>query len=618
MTRQTIFNKPVKDSPLSKKNYELLCIILILGSGLLPRLLLVHFFPTRPFSDFLLIVNFGVLLSHDLFAKGFGGWQLLNPGLPLFLSILFRLIPADPASIARWATAIMGGIFPLIPLIVWKDIFSLRARFLSSFLLALWPGQIIFSGVVAQDNWILLPTLLLCALVVRIMVQKSNGYPFWASLLYVAALAIRQEMLVVLLPVAIPGILGLNSKKIIRNLLTGAAIMVFFVSLLVIQRGGATGNYSLSTGHYGSALLGSYVPGAGVSWIDPKPYFAATAPELLKNDIYIAKSTQFVLREISRRPVFHFIRMFSLPLSDMLLSFEGKLAYWSMTGPDALSQEYQVSANGFVNQVSQPLSWLSSIAHILFIAAVVFLFTKRKSLLIAMPLLLVILLKIGVHAVVVSQSRFYLTSIAVEFLIIGIAVNGGMLDLHNKRSTFTLLIASCLGFIMLVGLTKSGVSYISKHDENPQYHYQFPLNLGPYQFTCKMNKGRLLSFYSGINNALITMDFVDADLIPQEISRVECVGQNFPDIALQVSVSDSYANGALPARIMQFFYLDGEEIFRHDIANVAWSGKNNFVVKSTPNGELKFAFELRAIKPDKGWGWGRAAYTEIQFELINP
>lgn len=615
MAEQNRLDKPAKAEALSRKYNELFAILLVLGLGLIPRLVFTYVFPTQPISDFSAIINFGIRLTQDPFAIGYGGWSFLNPGLPLILSALFRLIPAEPTAIARWASVIMAGVLPLIPLLVWKNVFTLRARLFSAILLALWPGQIIFSSVVAQDNWVLLPTLLLCALAVRVMVQKSTGHPFLAAFLYGLALAIRQEMLIILLPVVIIAALGTNSKKIIRNFLIAASMIAIFIAALVTQRGIATGKYSLSTSHFAAAMLGSYVPGAGLAWIDPKPYVAAIAPELLKNeDEYQAQSLRLVLNEISRRPVFFLIRWPSLVLADMILNFDKNLVYWSMTAPGALPQENQDLANHFVYQLVPFFVYLSALAHILFIAAVIFSFFNRQLLWVVAPLLLVILFKLGLHALIVSQSRFYLTTIAVEFLVIGIAVNGGMLDFTRKWFTVSLLSAGTLGFVLLFMGTNSGMAYIIRHDEVPQYNYQFPLRIGPYKVDCQMKQGRLLSFYSGINGASISMDFLDANPKPRAKSLVECAGRADSASTLQVFIKDSYTNGGAQGKIQQVFSLDGNEIFAHDIAENA----QNIVVKSTPNGSLVFVFELRALDPDKNGGWGRSAATEIQFTPVQP
>src|SRR6185369_8277893 len=180
-------------------------------------------YPTIPFSDFAALVAFGRFLRlYGIFANE-AFCEYFNPGMPLVLSVLFRIVPGDPGTVARWATAIVCGLVPVVPFLIWRGVLPFWVRVLAGAMLGLWPGQIVFSGVVAQDNWILLPTVGLAALAVRtLMVQRAaksaerslgaadrsvcatssgeNGWPIAAGLLLAGGAIIRQEMLVVLLP----------------------------------------------------------------------------------------------------------------------------------------------------------------------------------------------------------------------------------------------------------------------------------------------------------------------------------------------------------------------------------------------------------------------------------
>ena len=128
---------------------EWLGLALLLAAGLLPRLAFVTAFPTRPVSDFRGLVDFGLALrDHRAIAGGFYYWDFLNPGLPLTLSLILRLFPAWPDSAARLATAIATGLMPLLPYRLWRGVQPRWVRLLAGGMLALWPGQIGFSGVV--------------------------------------------------------------------------------------------------------------------------------------------------------------------------------------------------------------------------------------------------------------------------------------------------------------------------------------------------------------------------------------------------------------------------------------------------------------------------------------
>src|SRR5204862_6022360 len=119
--------------------------------GVAIRLAFVRAFPTQPFWDFLQLVHFGELLrDHGPLAYGWY-WAQFNPGLPLILSLLFRAFPGNDAATARIATAAATGLLPLLPYLIWRPVLTRRVRLLAGVLLAVWPGQVFFSGAVSQD-----------------------------------------------------------------------------------------------------------------------------------------------------------------------------------------------------------------------------------------------------------------------------------------------------------------------------------------------------------------------------------------------------------------------------------------------------------------------------------
>ena len=91
-------------------------------------------------------------------------WQSFNVGLPVVLCGLFHIFPKqDSGDVARLATALVNGLLPLLPFFLWRGVLSLRLRVLAGAALALWPGQVLFSGVVAQDNLTFFPSIALAA-----------------------------------------------------------------------------------------------------------------------------------------------------------------------------------------------------------------------------------------------------------------------------------------------------------------------------------------------------------------------------------------------------------------------------------------------------------------------
>src|SRR5262245_29379005 len=192
-------------------------VLALVGVGL--RLAFNAAFPARPFYDFQALIEFGLRLrDHGLAADGWY-WAQFNAGLPVLLSVLFRFAPNDPASAARTATAVMSGLLGLLPFLGWRSVLRFRWRLLAGGLLALWPGQVFFSGVVAQDNWVLLPTVALGTLAVRRLHGGRAAHPILAGVLFVGAAAIRQEMALSLAPVVVAAVLPAPGRARGRALL---------------------------------------------------------------------------------------------------------------------------------------------------------------------------------------------------------------------------------------------------------------------------------------------------------------------------------------------------------------------------------------------------------------
>ena len=132
---------------------------LLLALGLASRLLMAIAFPVRPISDFSGVLSFALAMRDQSIAAPGYYWDVFNVGPPLVLSVLLRLFPHDPEATARLTTAVWTGLMPLLPFVIWRRAMPLWVRVLAGALLAVWPGQVLFSGVVAQDNWVTPPTV---------------------------------------------------------------------------------------------------------------------------------------------------------------------------------------------------------------------------------------------------------------------------------------------------------------------------------------------------------------------------------------------------------------------------------------------------------------------------
>ena len=297
-------------SSISRREAIGAAVLTLAGVGL--RLLFGAAFPTEPVSDFRGLVLFGLRLREEGLAVAGWHWVQFSPGLPLVLSVLFRVFPRNVAAVARIATEVATGLVPLIPYWIWRRIVGWRWRFLAGLLLALWPGLVFFSGVAAQENWALLPVVALAALAVRrLRDPEDGGRPWTAGLLYFAAAAIRQEMLVVMAPVAIAaaGLPGRPRGRTARLLGLGLAAAVPLLALAG-QRYAATGRFSVTTEHGGLGALGTVAPGSSTAgWTDPTLYAASIDPGLLEDPGRLRREAwRLAWEETRRRYRYHAFR----------------------------------------------------------------------------------------------------------------------------------------------------------------------------------------------------------------------------------------------------------------------------------------------------------------------
>jgi len=455
---------------------EFFGLIVIILTGVLPRLLFIILFPTQPISDFKGLVDFAIAIRDSIFAKGAWYWEFFNPGLPTMLSVILRVFPDSPETTARWATAVLTGFVPLLPYVIWRGVLSLRVRVLAGLFLALWPGQIFFSGVVAQDNWVILPTVALSALAVRSLMARDGGHPIWSAVLFVSGTFIRQEMVIALLPVALASAgLGAGCKRLIRYLLLWVAAVLLLFLLIAGQRAAATGRFSLMTDHGGKTILGAYVPGAGLDyWADPSPYIASIDPSLLRDKKRLKEeSYRLALKEALRRPKFHLVRIVSGVLNNLGRPDPSNF-YWSLSAPNVLSLEDQQRGDLLMKRTSPFLNSYILIVHAVFLASF-FSGVLRCN----WPILIItgtILLKIFIHAVIVAQPRYFMPVIALEWLVIALFIDYAIKGKKIAQSVLTIAGAAVVIFLLAM-VSYKAQAYILTHDEIIQKIYR-PNNWG--------------------------------------------------------------------------------------------------------------------------------------------
>jgi hypothetical protein len=573
--------------------------------GLIPRLAFVLAFPTIPFSDFRSLVHFGLHLRDHGLASPDWAWQFFSPGLPMVLAGLFGTFPgADPDAVARLATAVACGLTPLLPFLIWRGVLPLWTRLLAGALLAIWPGQVMFSGVIAQDNWVLLPTVALGALAVRALLARE-GWPVMAGLLYALGVAMRQEMLVALFPpflaaAGIGGHAGRWRRLAVAALAVGLPLLAF-----AAQRHAATGRFALSSQHGGLAILGSYIPGATAdAWTDPYPFVASVEPALLRDrQALLAESPRLALQEALRRPVFHTARIASTVLN-FAVTGEAASLYWSVGAAEVLPASHHERGVAFSARAGRPLAWEMALIQALFLAAGIVAARRRNWAILVLAS--AVLLKYALHAVTVSQGRYFLAATALEILAVAVAayeVRG------NRRLAVGALAA---GAVLALGLFFAGPALAGRvrgRDVDGQRTYRFflePRGAAGASLDCVVERGRLVTL--AWKWSAVIRPF-QRDPAPGDVAAAACEKRG-PG-ALTLRVHDPYAPGGLPGRVVQRVTVDGVEALAHDVAAEPGTGWSEIPLGP---GTKKVLIEIAAVQPDPGAAWGEAVQTEIQLK----
>ena len=613
-----------------KRSRENVALVLLLILGLAPRLAFISRFPTIPFSDFNALVAFGLhLRDHGLTSNGWF-WEYFNPGLPLVLCGLFQIFPCvDPGSVARLATALACGLLPILPFLIWRGVLPLWVRLLAGASLALWPGQILFSGVVAQDNWILLPSVALGALAVSALLASERARPVTAGLLYVAGVAIRQEMLIVLLPLFLAagpfgGGLTDNEKRSSvppwRRVAVASLAAALPLVALAAYRHASTGRFSLSSRHAGLTILGAYVPGATANgWIDPFPFIASVRPDLLYDrQALLSQTSLLAFREVLRRPAFHAARILSSVVSSAVSGEDASL-YWSLGAPEVLPAALHERGVALNMLAARPLRFELAGIQGLFLAALIVGVRRRNAAVLALSS--AVLLKFALHGVTVSQGRYFLVATALEILAIAVAAYEiRTMAAPGGRRLGTRALAVGVAFSLgLLLFAPRLAAFVQSRDVDQHRTYRFPLGAPDRNaiLSCVVDQGLLDSLDSMRIAAIRT---VEPNPAPGDaaVAACELTGSGEPR-PLTLQVLDPYAPGGLGGRMMQRVELDGAEVFSHDIAQEPGSGWAKIPLGLVGSGtRRRVVIEVRAIHPDPGAGWGNAAVTTFQLSRPEP
>lgn len=604
-------------------------LLLFLGLGL--RLAVVTRYPTIPVSDFRNLISF----AQQLRDGGLLGrqtpwfWEGFNIGLPLILCGLFKMFPRlDPVDIARVATAAVNGLLPLLPFFLWRGVLSFRLRVLAGAALAIWPGQVLFAGVVAQDNWIVFPAVALGALAVRALADGERAWPVSAGLLFVAGVAVRADMLLMLLPLWLAAIRVDLLRVRYRQVIAGSLAAGLGLLGLAAYRYAGSRRFSLTPEFVGITTLGAFLPGSSVSgWEPPYAFLASVRPDLLRDrKAMLAQTPPMAVREALRRPGFHTLRVIA-QLGSVAIESEAGNLYWSLRAADVLPAAARARGEALASRFYQPLRYEMVLLQALFLAALI-VGLRRRSMSVLI-LALAVVLKCVLHAFGVIQARYFVVVTGLEILTITVAVEEVLNTAAPARVwqfAQALTVGAIFGWSLWV-FSPRLVDFVQRHDIDPPQQRTYRFFLGypsripaPGQgadLVCTVNQGSLVEYWPWSSATIRTLQ---RDPAPgdQAVAVCQLTGAGKPRPAM-LQVLDSYAPGGSGGRMVQRVAIDGAEVFSHDVAQEPWSGWMRIPLGLVGKGTKKsLVIEVKAVRPDSGMAWGDYARTTFQLAEGSP
>lgn len=556
---------------------ELVWGFVVLGISLSARAIFITVFPTRAMIDAYEIIEFsrrfidGSALDHS--TKSLWLWAHWNPGLPLFLSPFIAFFGATElliASTARWTLSMPCGMITLIPFLILRDVMSLRARVIISLLLSLWPGQIIFGGVILTDNLVMLPTIALACFTIRAGVLRTC-YPIWSGAIFALAVCIRQETLITNIPLLIVPLgftpLTINSR---RRLFLGGAIILSFLVALAIVRWEATDRFAITTTHTGTSLLGAFSPGAHLTGYIDYQAFASTFDSIITDD----DALRLAFKEALNRPGFHIIRIIGSIIYHLKVG-DGD-TWWTFgnlsnadKGTGSVSEELpwsvlddskiipskrQSIAKKVSNVFTKVVKVYQPILYVLFFTCMVVTINKGWWAITLVGLGSVI--RVIFHGLTVIQPRFLLVGTALEAIVIVQTIN-----LFGKnRKGWRLVGSSLLVGLMFVGIINWSEpyfwSYVIRHDKL-QRTYKFALTA--YRHTpsidgswiagkmrCMVNEGTV----QYLNEAQAQLRLLKDDPSPGDRAIANCMFEPYLSGSYSLVVKDSSHKGGSSDKVV--------------------------------------------------------------------
>ena len=144
---------------------------------------------------------------------------------------------------------------------------------------------------------------------------------------------------------------------------------------------------------------------------------------------------------------------------------------WSLTAPSVMPEGYKRSAKALKNVVMPVLQFYPLLVQLLFAIAVFFAGGHRPILKWVGPMLIPIALKFGLHALIVSQARYFLVIVALELLTIAV-VSEFCFDQKTRRLLGRSLLLGVLTALALYILAIKARDYVWEHDDVAGLDYE--------------------------------------------------------------------------------------------------------------------------------------------------
>jgi hypothetical protein len=601
----------------SRSKTEVTGLVLLVLVSIAARFLTISTFPAHPISDFANLVEFARELHVDGRSETLSGdWQIFSPGMPLSLAGLFAMLPhADEAAVARWATASLTALLPLLPFLVWRNILPFGVRMAAGLALALWPGQVFYAGIAAQDNWALFPTIALGTLAVRALARPDRALPVAAGLLYAVGGAMRADTLITLLPLLLAAVRVDLALRRPRLLLAGALAALGGLCALAGVRYWAAGQFSVSLTHGAVSTLGAYLPGSSRgAWVPPYAYLAAQQPDLLRQHKFLSlKPWKYAVREALRRPGYHAARILAM-LSAVAVTADADNLKSSLTDDGVLPPPLRQKAATLAARL-QPLFRLELVLiHGLFAAALLIGIRRRHSGILILAGAVV--LKYLYQGIGVILSRYLIVATALEILTIVVAA-AVVFEMDPARRRRLLPVALPAGLLCAAALflfAPRALAAVQKYDvdDMEQHSYRFHVeSAAGAPMDCVMSEGVLISLWPDTEAAIRTVRrYPHAGDRAVAVCEVGNVAGGQP-LVLEVSDDDGLAD---PGHMRQEVRIDGIAAYRNDIGDGVWKGKAQVPIPG--GGRHSVQVEVSALQGDDATDWGDAGITTFRLSHV--